>query len=73
MRGQYEELVCPFCDKGIISCLYFPGSVKSVKSGGRGIRSVSKSSDEWIIQSDCPKCGKSADEIEKELKGRNMI
>jgi hypothetical protein len=30
MAGQYEELSCPFCDKGKIRCLYFP-SAWSVK------------------------------------------
>ena len=76
MAGQYEVLKCPFCDKGDISCLYFPGAwsqkmkrTKTLPGGG----SVSKSKDEWIIQSGCPVCGKSAEEVEKELRRKEII
>lgn len=76
MVGQYEELPCPFCDKGKISCLYFP-SAWSVKSTGRGAlgkgRSVSKSSETWLIKTGCSACGKTADEVEKELRKKNVI
>jgi hypothetical protein len=26
MRGNYEELSCPFCDKGRIRCWHIPSS-----------------------------------------------
>lgn len=76
MARQYEILPCPFCDKGEIQCLYFRGAW-TVKSSGKGAlgkgKSTSKSSDHWIIQSGCPVCGKSAEEVEKELKERDII
>jgi hypothetical protein len=76
MRGQYEELGCPFCDKGKIQCWYIPGAwshkMKRTKTlPGSG--SVSKSSDVWLIQSGCLKCGKSVEEVEKELRNKGTI
>lgn len=73
MAGQYEALICPFCDKGRISCLYFPSAIRETKTGGRGIKSIRKSSDNWIIQSGCNICGKNQDEVEKELRRKNFI
>jgi len=76
MRGQYEELSCPFCDKGKIKCWYIPGvwSQKRVVTGSLpGKRSVRKSSDIWIIQSGCSVCGKSQEEVEKELRKKGII
>jgi hypothetical protein len=71
MRGEYEESTCPFCEKGKITALHFP----SVKQEKRSItatfgsrRLIRKSKDVWIIQSGCNICGKSQEEVEKELK-----
>jgi len=76
MAGQYEIIPCPFCGEGRIQCLYFPGAWSEKRTGrsslGKGV-SITKSSETWIIQSDCSNCGKSADEIEKELKRQGMI
>jgi len=76
MRGQYEELSCPFCDKGRIQAWYIPGAW-SVKRTGKtslpGSKRVSKSSEVWLIKSGCPLCGKSQEEVEKELRKRGMI
>jgi len=76
MRGQYEELSCPFCDKGRIPCLYIPGAwshkmkrTSTLPGGG----SASKSSDTWLIQSGCSVCGKSQEEVEKELRKKGTI
>jgi len=76
MRGEYEELICPFCEKGKITALHFP----SVKQEKRSItatfgsrRLISKSKDIWIIQSGCNVCSKSKEEVEKELKRKNII
>ncbi len=76
MPGQYEELSCPFCDKGRITCLYFPSAwsvkakrTKTLPGGG----SVSKSAEVWLIQSGCKVCGKPAEEVEKELRKRGII
>lgn len=76
MRGQYEELSCPFCDKGKIQAWYIPGAW-SVKSTGRtslpGTRTKHKSSEIWLIKSSCNICGKSQKEVEKKLKELNII
>lgn len=76
MAGQYEVLLCPFCEKGRIQCLYFPSAWsvkrKSTKTlPGQG--TIHKSSEEWIIQSGCPVCGKSDEEVEKELIKKRII
>ena len=73
---QYEILPCPFCGKGQIQCIYFPSAWsqkrKSTKTlPGKG--SFRKSSEEWIIQSGCSKCGKSEEEVEKELRKKGII
>jgi len=70
------ELACPFCDKGKISCIYI-ASVWGEKHSGRSSigsgKKVTKSADVWLIQSGCPICGKSQEEVERELKKQNMI
>jgi len=76
MRGQYEELSCPFCDKGRISCLYFPSAwsqkAKTTKTlPGHG--TLKKSAEVWLIQSGCSICGKSQQEVEKELIKKGTI
>lgn len=76
MAGQYEELSCPFCDKGRIACLYFPGAINVKRSGARslpGKASIRKSSDEWVIQSGCNICGKNQEEVEKKLREDGII
>lgn len=75
-RIQYEELPCPFCDKGRIACGYIPPVWTERRTGksslGKG-KAVEKSSDIWLIQSGCSVCGKPSEEVEKELKRRNII
>lgn len=76
MPGQYEVLLCPFCEKGEIQCLYFPSVIQEKRrvSATFGAKSERKrSSETWIIQSGCSLCGKSAEEVEKELKKRGII
>lgn len=75
MSGQYEELSCPFCDKGRISCLHFPSqfSVKRVMVGSNRKNVPNKSSDIWLIQSGCNICDKSQEDVEKELKKKGII
>lgn len=71
MPKQYEVLSCPFCHKGQIQCVFFPGAWSEKRSGrnslGRGV-SVSKSTETWIVQSGCNICGKSQQEVEKQLR-----
>jgi hypothetical protein len=71
MSKQYEFLVCPFCHKGEISCLYFPSAVsvkRNVTASLPGKGSISKSRETWIVQSGCINCGKGKDEVERELR-----
>jgi hypothetical protein len=75
-RIQYEELPCPFCEKGRIACGYVPSAwsfkakrTKTLPGGG----SSTKSQEVWLVQSGCSVCGKSREEVEAELKRKNMI
>ena len=76
MVGQYEELSCPFCDKGALQALHVLGAW-SVRRTGRtslpGKQRITKSSDAWIIQSGCRACGRSAEEVERRLKEDGVI
>jgi hypothetical protein len=76
MRGQYEELACPFGDKGKIQAWYIPGAISVKRSSSRALPgkfSKTKSSDIWIIKSGCSVCGKSVEEVEKKLKENGIL
>lgn len=76
MFKQYEILSCPFCNIGNIECLYIPSTFTYKRKGRNALgngKSISRSSEEWIIQSGCNKCGKSQDEVEKEFKRTGFI
>lgn len=75
MAGQYEELSCPFCDKGKIGCLFFPSATKIRRlSGSFGTgKDYKKSAETWIIQSGCQLCGHSKEEVEKEFRKKGII
>jgi len=76
MRGEPIELACPFCDKGKIQCWYIASTLseRRITSATFGHTTRrSKSSEVWIIQSGCSVCGKSIEEVEKELKNKNII
>jgi len=73
---QYEVLKCPFCDKGEISCKWYPSAVSIKRNAtaslpGKG--SVSKSKEVWLVLSGCKVCGKSQEEVESEFKKRGII
>ncbi len=73
---QYEQLACPFCQKGVIKCIYIPGAVsikRAITASLPGKGTFHKSRDVWIIQSGCDECGKSKDEVEKELRKNEVI
>lgn len=75
IRVEYEEILCPFCDKGKIICGHVPSSL-SVKR--MTIANVSKTkrqynADVWLIKSGCSVCGKSQEDVEKELKKKGII
>jgi len=76
MRGDYEELICPFCDKGRIQCWHIPSSWSEKKQSSETFgkkRLLRKSPDIWLIQSGCKICGKSRDEVEAELRKKGVI
>lgn len=59
---------CPFCGKNTIQILYFPSSARPYKTTWGGSKPGYKVSKEQIIvQSGCKECGKSQEEVEKEL------
>lgn len=69
------ELSCPFCDRGKIEVWYIPSYIKIRRisgSFGKG-HAFSKSADIWIVKSGCPVCGKSPNEVERELKRKRII
>lgn len=73
---QYDILKCPFCDKGDISCMWYPAATsvkRSSSSSLPGSKNFHKSKEEWIIQSGCSVCRKSNEEVEKELKRKGII
>lgn len=75
-RIEYEELACPFCDKGIIVCGHLPESYRiqrTITSKGGKSNTKRKSSEVWIIKSGCSVCGKSQEEVERELKRKDII
>jgi len=75
MRGQYEELACPFCDKGKIQAWYIPSSFSVKQQRSRVLKGNQKrkNPEVWMIQSSCPICNKSQEEVEKKLKELNII
>lgn len=76
MRGSYEQLPCPFCREGIIQAQLFKGAWQEKRSGRNSLgsgKSTHRSSDTWLIQSGCKPCDKTEDQVEKELRRRNMI
>jgi len=76
MRGEYQELSCPFCDKGKIQAWHIPSVWMEKRSGrsslGKG-KKVIRSSDVWLIKSGCSNCGKCPEEVEKKLRELNII
>lgn len=68
---QHEDIPCPFCGAGKISCDHIP-SVWSEKRDGKNAlgsgKSITKSLEEWDVKSDCPNCGKTANEIKRAIK-----
>jgi hypothetical protein len=76
MRGEYTELAYPFCDKRKIETWRIPSVWIEKRTGksslGKG-KSVKKTSEIWIIKSGCNICGKSAEEVKKELKRKQII
>jgi hypothetical protein len=76
MRGNYEELSCPFCDTGRIRCWHIPSSWSEKRQTSETFgrkRLLRKNPDIWLIQSGCNICGKSQEEVKEELKKKNVI
>ena len=59
---------CPFCGRMTIRVLHFPRTARPVKTSWGGSKPWMQVSKEVvIIQSGCSNCGKSREEVEKEL------
>ena len=73
---ETEFLACPFCDKGQIECGHVPSRLhvrtRATATFGKS-RSSYKTAELWIVKSGCSVCGKSAEEVEKELKRKGDI
>ena len=70
MNIEKTEIKCPFCNKGEIICLYTPSfwqEKRSITATFGSRRQLKKSKEKYEVQSDCPKCGKKAKEIQKIL------
>lgn len=73
---QYEVLKCPFCEKGDISCKWYPSAVSEKQNARSSLgkkSSFNKSKEVWMVENGCSVCGKSQEEIEKELKSKGII
>lgn len=76
MFKQYEVLSCPFCNNGEINCLFVPSSLTYKRKGRNSLgggKSITRSSEVWIVQSGCSRCGKSQEEVEKEFRRTGFI
>lgn len=73
---QYEVWPCPFCKQDTISIVHFPKSV-SVKQSRtaslQGSKGFYVNKDVYLVSSACSKCGKTAEEVEKKLKGDRIL
>lgn len=74
MRGQYEELICPFCDKGKIACWYIPATFSVKQQRSRVLRGnqKQKNAEVWLIRSGCNVCNRTQEEVEKRLKNNGI-
>ena len=73
---QYEALAYPFCEIEEIRCLYFSSAVsfkRNVTASLPGLGSLQKSKEVWLTPSGCTKCGKSKEEVERELRKKRVI
>ncbi len=73
---QYEVWDCPFCGENTISLIRFPKSVsvrRSKTASLPGSKGYHVSSDVYLIQTGCQKCGKPKEEVERKLEEGGLI
>lgn len=73
---EVEIVKCPFCNKGDIQLTHFLGAtrIKIKKTATFGSKTQkTRTSDTWIVSSNCSVCGKNSQEIEKKLKEDDII
>lgn len=59
---------CPFCGKNTIQVVFFPRSIRPYKTSWGGSKPGWKiSKEQVIVQSGCSACGKSLEEVEKDI------
>ena len=70
MEITQDEILCPFCGKGIVKVLHKPPVLNELKkrSWGGNKKSYTSSKEVYEVLNDCPNCGKPKREIEKTLK-----
>jgi predicted RNA-binding Zn-ribbon protein involved in translation (DUF1610 family) len=69
MVKENLQMKCPFCGKGDIEVLFVPSSVRFKKGPYGGSRGGAiRSQEATLVQTDCPTCGKTKQEIEKALR-----
>lgn len=65
---EFQIWDCPFCSKNTIQILYFPKTARPTKSSWGGSRAwMNVTKETIVIQSGCLECGKTKEEVEKEL------
>lgn len=66
---QGSILKCPFCDKGDVKATIYPRTLHRVKTSWGGSKPGIRINEERVIvQTDCPSCAKSKDEIQRAFK-----
>jgi hypothetical protein len=71
MEIMQNEILCPFCEKGLIKVLHKPPVLNELhkRSWGGNKKSYKISKEVYEVLNDkCPNCGKSRKEIEKKCK-----
>lgn len=71
MRGDYEEIICPFCEKGRVGFIHIPSVVsirRSKTASLPGNKTYHKSKDIWIAKSNCSHCFMSGEAVERRLR-----
>lgn len=70
IKMKTDIIACPFCHVGEVEVMVFGGVWQEKRTSTAtfgSTRSRRKSATNYVVQTDCPRCGKTADEIEKML------
>lgn len=69
-----KTIPCPFCESGNVDALYFPSrrEREATRGSGQGGSTLVRIPEKYQVLSDCPNCGKKADEIQRSLSQGNQ-